>query len=90
MSDFGSTIMTLASEAGIPTRAALLRLLASRGHDYKRTTVHHWLFGDNPVPKHFPLAVDEALGIGTQDKMRLSYAYLYGQDPKGRPSNTGV
>lgn len=83
LTPFGRVVMSLAAEYGIPSRAALIRLLKRQGYDFPSSTVAAWLYGRNQVDRSFPLALVEALQLTEDERTRLAINFMLGQDTGG-------
>ena len=80
LTPFGRTVMSLAAEHGMASRAELLRKLEEEGYDFRSERVAHWLYGRNQVDKSFPLALVKALGLTEDERNKLAISFMVGQD----------
>jgi hypothetical protein len=78
---FGATVLELMARRGIMGWAALSRLLAEHGYDYKPSRISHWAYGRHAASHAFPVALREVLQLDEEEAL-LAKAFAYGQEER--------
>ena len=81
MNEFGRTVMVIAMEHGLETRADLLHHLEDHGDSFSSERVGGWFYGRNQVDRSFPRALKKSIPLTPEQHTRLAVAYLDGQGP---------
>jgi hypothetical protein len=76
---FGATVLELMARRGIMGWAALSRLLAEHGYDYKPPRISNWAYGRHTIVPAFPMALREVLQLDEEEAALLAKAFAYGQ-----------
>jgi hypothetical protein len=76
---FGATVLELMARRGIMGWAALSRLLAEHGYDYKPPRISNWAYGRHAAAAAFPVALREVLQLDEEEAALLAKAFAYGQ-----------
>jgi hypothetical protein len=76
---FGATVLEFMARRGPMGWAALSRLLAEHGYDFKPPRIMNWAYGRHAAPSAFPLALREVLQLDEEEAALLAEAFTYGQ-----------
>jgi hypothetical protein len=76
---FGATVLELMARRGPMGWAALSRLLAEHGYDFKPPRITNWAYGRHAAPSAFPVALREVLQLDEEEAALLAEAFTYGQ-----------
>ena len=76
LAPIGRTVMVLAAEHGIETRAELLRYLQECGHHLAPESVGDVLYGRTPMYRAFARALKESLPLTREQFQRLAGDYV--------------
>lgn len=84
LTEFGATVLSLASKRGIRKNSQLARLMTENGEKTAPEKLSNWFHGQNAVPRHIPRLLIQVLNLDANEANILVHAYALGQDVPAR------